>query len=314
MSGHPVPQPKSVEVLCVGHAAYDRCVYVESFPIENSKCETHELVESCGGPAANAAWLLSAWGLATGFAGLVGEDLYGGHIRDEFIAVGTDVSLLELRPGHATPLSTLIVNQENASRTIINRKLPGAFLQLDAPMLAGMSPRFLLHDGHELAASLTAMSLFPDALSVLDAGSWREGTATLAGRVHILAASERFALQATGLKSLRNQEEQRDCIARLRDQFATRTLVTLGERGLIYDDGEGFQSLPAFAAEAVDTTAAGDLFHGALVYALAQQKSWVESLRFASMAASLSVRKKGGRSSAPALTEVEEALALVGGR
>jgi sulfofructose kinase len=300
-----------LDVLCIGHAACDVSLFVYQYPQENTKCETHESLEACGGPAANAAWLLSSWGLRTGFAGLVGDDVHGRRTRDEFTAAGTDVSLLELRPAHATPLSIILINRENGSRTIINRKLKGASLSLEAAALRPLSTRVLLFDGHELEASLTAMKAFPHAVSILDAGSWREGTAALASKVHYLAASERFALQATGMTSLQNEADRRQCLSKLREQFGTRTIVTLGERGLIFDAGDSYNELPAFEASAVDTTAAGDIFHGAFAYAIAEGLPLLEALRFSSMTASLSVRKAGGRSSIPPLAEVKEALAHV---
>ena len=297
------------EVLCIGHAAYDLSAFVDGYPLENSKCETAESLEACGGPAANAAWLLSFWGMDCAFAGLVGEDAYGRRIRDEFLAVGTDVSLLELRPGHATPLSMILINKQNGSRTIVNRKIKGVPLQLDPVGLRALSPRVLLFDGHEPEASLNALEAFPEAVSILDAGSWREGTAVLAGRVHCLAASERFALQATGLTSVCDEEDRRECMRKLRDLYPTTVIVTLGEKGLIMDDGSGFHHLPAFPAQAVDTTAAGDLFHGALAFAIAQALPLWEGLRLAAMTASLSVRRPGGRNSCPSLNEVKAALA-----
>jgi sugar/nucleoside kinase (ribokinase family) len=301
----------SPEVLCIGHAAYDLGVVVQIFPQENSKCETRELLESGGGPAANAAYLLSSWGLRTGIATVVGDDVFGQRIHDEFECVGTNVSLLEMRPQHATPVSVILINQENGSRTIVNRKLETSPLHLDKAALARMSPRVLLFDGHELEASLEAMQAFPTALTILDAGSWRKGTAHLAGTVQYLATSERFAAQATGISSLARPEEQEKCLRVLRDRFATTTIVTLGERGLIVDDGSGFRHLPAFPARTVDTTAAGDIFHGALAFALAKSLPLWESLRFASMTASLSVRVPGGRTSIPPLAQVKEALAHV---
>jgi len=300
-----------LDVLCIGHAACDVSLFVDQYPTENSKCETYESLEACGGPAANAAWLLSTWGLSTGFAGLVGDDVHGRCTHDEFTAAGTDVSLLELRPGHATPLSIILINRENGSRTIINRKVKGASFFLNAAALFPLKPRVLLFDGHELEASLTAMQAFPDAITILDAGSWREGTAVLAGKVHYLAASERFALQATGLKSLQHDADRRQCLVKLREQFSGKTIVTLGERGLIFDTGDGYNELAAFPAATVDTTAAGDIFHGAFAFAIAGGMPLLEALRFSSITASLSVRKAGGRSSIPTLAEVKEALAHV---
>lgn len=301
----------SVDALCIGHAAYDLSVLVEQFPDENSKCETRELLESGGGPAANAAYLLSFWGVRCACAALVGNDIYGQRIRKDFQSVGTDVSFLELRAGHVTPVSLILINQQNGSRTIVNRKLSAQPLQLDPTALAAMSPNILLLDGHELQASLAALETFPEATSILDAGSWRDGTSRLSGEVDYLVASERFARQAAGLSDLKSDASRRGCVRHLRDRFLTTVVVTLGENGLIADDGNGFRYLPAYSARAVDTTAAGDIFHGAFAYALLQKISFWESLRFAAMTASLSVRVSGGRTSIPGVTAVKEALAYV---
>jgi sugar/nucleoside kinase (ribokinase family) len=296
----------------VGHAAIDLCVFVESFPAENSKCETEELQESGGGPAANAAYLLSSWGDRCGFAGLIGDDSYGRRIQEEFQAAGTDISMLELRPAHATPLSIILINKQTGSRTIVNRKLKTGALSLDEAALRRMSPRVLLFDGHELPASLAALRAFPKAISILDAGSWREGTAQLAGQVDYLAASERFALQASGVAHLNNDDARRACVSQLREQYSTAVIITLGEHGLVADEGSGFLHLPSYPAPVVDTTAAGDIFHGALAHAFARGMPFREGLRFASLTASLSVRVAGGRRSIPSLDKVKEELSHVG--
>src|SRR5580698_8632113 len=112
----------SIDVLCIGHAAYDVSMFVEEFPAENSKQETHTLAQAGGGPAANAACLLSSWGMRCAFGGLVGDDDQGKRIREEFEMAGTDISLLELQPGYETPLSFILVNRRSGSRTIVNRK------------------------------------------------------------------------------------------------------------------------------------------------------------------------------------------------
>lgn len=298
-----------INVLCIGHAAFDVSVMANHFPLENSKGETDQILEAGGGPAANAAYLLSSWGIRSGFAGLLGDDHYGRRITEEFQAVGTDLSLVDYRPGYATPLSIIWINRQNGSRTVINRTLPHSPLQFPPKALSQISPQVLLFDGHELEASLMALQAFPQAVSVLDAGSWREGTATLAGQVNYLVASEKFALQACALAQLAEEPDRQSCIRQLRQRYGHGVVVTLGENGVIADDGQGYCRLPAYPARTVDTTAAGDIFHGAFVYGLLQGMSFKETLRFASMTASLSVRKPGGRLSIPQLIEVQEALA-----
>ncbi|HAB19062.1 MAG TPA: carbohydrate kinase, partial [Verrucomicrobiales bacterium] len=146
--------------------------------------------------------------------------------------------------------SVILVNRQTGSRTIINRKAGGRFLQLGVSALANLTPKVLLFDGHEPEASLAGLLAIPNSISILDAGSWREGTASLAGKVNYLVASERFARQATGLGELGKESDRRSCLSRLREQFPTTVVVTLGEAGLIADDGSGFRHLPAFPAEA----------------------------------------------------------------
>ena len=62
-----------VSALCIGQAAWDLCFIVDDYPAENSKAETELLVESGGGPAANAAWLLARWDVSDGTGGLGGR-------------------------------------------------------------------------------------------------------------------------------------------------------------------------------------------------------------------------------------------------
>jgi len=301
----------SVELLAIGHASYDLTLFVDEFPRENSKLETYEMLEHGGGPAANAAYLLSLWGVNCGFAGLVGNDLYGQRVSDELRSAGVDLSLTEIRPSHVTPLSVILVNTCNGSRTIVNRKEMNAALQLHESQLEQADPRLLLFDGHEPEASHLALHALPGAVSILDAGSLRTGTEELAGKVSYLVASEHFALQATGLANLADQETQRKCLRQLRGRARAdaRLVVTLGERGLIYEEAGAFCHLPAFPVHPVDTTGAGDTFHGAFAFGILRGLSLHETLRLASMAAALSVQRRGGRPSIPALAEVQKELA-----
>ncbi len=300
----------AVEVLCIGHACLDLIVPVPYFPAENGTLAVYALTEWGGGPAANAAWLLASWGVPTAFAGLIGDDSQGRRVAEELHGAGADISLLEQRPGSVTPLSIVIVNTANGSRTIINRKPAQAFLASGHLDAARWVPRVLLFDGHEPTASLEAIARFPQARTVLDAGSLREGTRLLASRVDCLVASERFARSLSGVPELDTRESRDRCLAALRAVNPRGELVvTLGERGLIHDSGGRTVHLPAYAVQAVDTTAAGDIFHGAFVYGLLQGWPLADILRFSAWTAALSVQVRGGRTSVPSLPA---ALAVFG--
>ncbi|MGA2984805.1 MAG: PfkB family carbohydrate kinase [Terriglobia bacterium] len=307
---------RNLEVLAIGTAAYDFSLFIEEFPGENSKSEIHDMLEAGGGPAANAAYLLSLWGARCGFAGLLGDDYYGDRIRSEFESVGTDLSLTETRVNHPTPISFVLVNTRTGSRTIVNRKAPQGALVLRPSQLADLSPRVLLVDGHELEACRTARESFPQAASILDAGSLRPGTRAMAGMVDYLVASERFALQATGLADLASADQWQDCLQRLRTVARpdATIVVTLGERGLIFEGAGLCHHLPAYPVRAVDTTGAGDVFHGAFAYAILRGLPLELTLRVASLAAALSVRERGGRRSIPSLDAVRKEFKHVDGR
>ncbi|OWK35950.1 carbohydrate kinase family protein [Fimbriiglobus ruber] len=299
-----------IDVLCVGHAAWDVIVRVPEFPAEDAKAEATALAESGGGPAANAAYLLSLWGAKCGFAGLVGDDEAGSRIAREFQTVGVDVTGLERRPGHATPVSLVLVSERTGSRTIVTRKATASPLQL--LIAAGAEPKVLLFDGHELNASLEAIDRFPHAATILDAGSVREGTRELVRRVSYLVASERFARQFTGLPTLETPAAQTAAVAELYKVNGQPVVITLGSRGLVYGTDVRCEHLPAVPALTVDTTAAGDIFHGAFAYGVLTGLGWDATLKLAATAAALSVEKPGGRASIPTLDRVREALTRAG--
>ncbi len=301
----------SVELLCVGHAAFDLTMFLPEFPPEDSKLEIRDMLESGGGPAANAAYLASLWGCSTAFAGLIGDDAFGKTIREEFQRVGTDISMLESRPGQATPCSVIWVSGRTGSRTIVNRKAGTAVYQLPVSSLQPLAlvpPKCLLFDGHELVAARTALERFPHAVSVLDAGSVRPGTLELAGKVDYVIASERFARQLLGVASLETEVSQMGALVKLESLGSKNAVITLGKRGLIGRDNREFRRLAAFPAQTIDTTGAGDVFHGAFAHGVVTGLDYWPNLRRASMAAALSVERRGGRPSIPLLSAVEQAL------
>jgi sugar/nucleoside kinase (ribokinase family) len=297
-------------VLCVGHACYDIVFSLAEFPSENRKYKTDAAEQSPGGPACNAASLLGKWGADASLACLVGEDVYAGLILDEMRAGGVDTSLCQKRAGHTTPLSCVIVNSATGSRTIINRRDTRQRLALaEAAFLRSFpdAPRVLLFDGHEPEASLAAMGAFPEALTVLDAGSLREGTDILSRRVDYCIASETFAREAEGYTE--GPESLEKALRGLSLRGAAHVCVTLGENGGAYLEAGALRRYKPYPAKTLDSTAAGDIFHGAFAWALLDGRGFGAALRLAAVAAGLSVQRRGGRASIPGL---EETLRLEG--
>ncbi len=297
-----------VDVLCIGHSAYDVTLPLQGFPEENLKYAINYIVESGGGPSGNGAYLLSKWGLSSSYIGILGEDHYGKRILEEFNDVGVDTSMIKIEKNYSTPYSTIIVNLNNGSRTIVNYRVPKDDFDIDITRLKKINPKVILLDGHELKTSLKALELFPRAKTILDAGSVRENTLVLAEKVDYLIASERFALKYCEMDSIKREEDYNICINKMKNLNQGNIIITLGERGLIYEEQGEIEKIDAFEVNAVDTTGAGDIFHGAFAYGLIKEYSLIHNLKFASMAAALSVEKLGGRQSIPDVKEVLEKL------
>jgi sulfofructose kinase len=121
-----------------------------------------------------------------------------------------------------------------------------------------------------------------------------EGTLALMEQVDYLVCSEKFARQFAG-----NEETALDRLA----EVSPAVVVTLGERGLIWRRGQERGVLSAFPVTAIDTTGAGDAFHGAFAAAVSLRINWLDILKYASAAGSLCCTKTGARSGLPSQEE-----------
>jgi sulfofructose kinase len=280
----------TVDVLCVGHASYDLIFSVNRHPDADEKIVADSLLSCGGGPAANAAVCISKLGLTAGFAGYLGRDLYGDKHVQELLDYGVDMQLV-IRGTSPTPLSMIIVKPDG-KRCLINYKSDTQALPDDALSLPGVPAKVVLFDGHEPFISLPLADKARQANipTVLDAGSVHEGTLALMKRVDYLVCSEKFACQYAG--------DEITALGRL-SEFALNVVITLGERGLVWQRGTEQGELTAYPVTAIDTTGAGDAFHGAFAAALAAGMDWQALLRYASAAGALCCTQMGARLGLP---------------
>lgn len=291
-------QPSLLDVLCVGHAAWDLLFTVEGFIEEDRKVRALNLVQSGGGPAANAACLLARWGLRTTLIARVGNDAFGALIRGELDEAGVDTSRLLCLGDTPTPVSCILANQRAGTRTVVNHRRDPQALP-DAFALPNHAPRAILCDGHEPVMSRRALKRFGGAVSILDAGSFREDTHHLASCVDHAIVSSDFAREATGIHPIDDSSAEH-CLRGLSKRYPSRVAITRGAHGIsAMDDARRTYHLRPPAVTAVDSTAAGDIFHGAFVWALLQGHEYRAALVVAMRTAALSVTRPGGRQSIP---------------
>ena len=126
-------------------------------------------------------------------------------------------------------------------------------------------------------------------------------------KISILVVNETEAEILSGIAVTSNESVVK-AAEKLKELGCSSVIITLGVKGSFVLSQEGKEWVPAFNVNAVDTTAAGDIYCGSLAVALSEGKSFAESVKFASAAAAISVTRMGAQPSAPSRNEIDEFL------
>ena len=291
-----------MKVVCVGHSTYDITLPMNEYPEENIKHRLEKHYECGGGPASNGAYLLAKWGMDTTILSVLGNDYYADKIIESFESVGANTKFLEKRDDHATSSSYIIANMSNGSRTVLtSKKPPVRKLSLDTSVDADV----ILVDGEHPETALEVLMENPQAISVIDAGRLNKDTKLLGKLVKYLVCSKDFAEEFCETKlDCTNKEQLIECHTKLVEYFQTNVIITLEAYGsFAIIDGE-YEIIPSIKVKAVDSTGAGDIFHGAFTYFISNNYSLKETIRLSSITAAISVTRIGSRFSIPDLDEV----------
>jgi sulfofructose kinase len=328
----PTPAPPH-DVLCIGLVCTDLLLAVPHHPAPDEKLRATSRLVAPGGPAAVAAAQIARLGGRAAFAGLLGDadtDPFAALLREAFVAEGIDTSALLSVPDWETPLAAILVKPD-ATRAVLSHRPapPQTVTMLVTPCISTPSTAFeisprktvtsmvtlprarvLLADGHrpEWTSALLAQARATSAPLVLDAGSWHDAIRDLAPHAAHLVASEacaRAALAGRDPASVPPAELRATLLA----APSATVVVTLGQRGLLWQTAAAHGAVPAFSIESMDTTGAGDAFHGAYALALARGLPLPEILRYASAAGALACTRPGAWPALARTSELEAFLA-----
>ncbi len=291
-----------MKIVCIGHATYDTTLPLEKYPIENQKHRIPKKIECGGGPASNAAYLLAKWGMDTTFIGIVGNDYYGDKIIEEFKNIGIETDYIEKNSNIETDTSYILANLSNGSRTILTAKsdLP---IKVDKPNdISGVD--VILVDGEHFETAKQMLLSHPNAISIIDAGRVNEYTKELGKMVTYLVCSKDFAEEFTNKKvDYQNFDSLIEIYEILKMHFNTNVIITLEDKGS-FTKLDDYEIIPSIKVKPLDSTGAGDIFHGAFTYFIANQYNLKQAIELASIAGALSVEKIGSRYAMPTLQEV----------
>ena len=292
-----------MKVLCIGHSSWDISVPVDEYPVENTKYRYNEKYAAGGGPASNAAFLLGKWGIDTVIATVIGSDDFGTKIKKEFQEIKVNTEYIETTYEKDTSFSFILINKKNGNRTVFTvatKHPPLKKYNYD------FTPDIILTDGHDYGASQNALTKYPNAISVIDAGRVTQELIELCKYIKYIVCSKGFAETVTGLKfNYDNPQTLVNIYNKLQNKYPNANIViTLEEHGALYQVNNQIKIMPGLKCNTVDTTGAGDIFHGAFVYGLANNFDFEKIITIANIAAGLSVQKMGSRLSIPSLSEV----------
>jgi len=289
-----------MRVVGIGQCSWDYLATVGSFPANDTKAEVRDWQEQGGGPVATALVTLARLGVPCDFLGVIGDDLEGEKIVDSLRCEGIGVSGLIGRKQAISQKAFIAIEKLSAKRTIFwQRPTSPPLLPGELPEMTFDNCCFLLLDGLmsevSLFAAEKARSLGVPVM--LDAGKVRPGMLEVARLCDYLVASEQFAcdLGWTGNPTAFRQQAK--------DLGAPVVTITLGAEGSITYLNNEIIAIPAFPVEALDTTGAGDVFHGAYIFGLLRGLELVDTIRFASAVAAIKCKRIGGRAGIPDLAE-----------
>jgi len=300
-------------ILCTGIAVLDEVFRLDEFPAAEAKVEAAEFVALGGGCAANAAVAIARLGGEAGFAGPLGGPAGREPISDRILAglerEGVDCTGCVRLDGVASVISAIFVNRrgERTIATHRSRRLDAVMPRDVDKLLAGADAVLADNRFPNFSLPICRAALRRGIPVVLDADKPAPpDEALFSACSHVVFSAE----------SLRGTMATEDLAAALR-QFGRATdaflAVTDGANPVRWrDGGDAICETPVFRITAIDTLAAGDVFHGAFTLALVEGSDAAVAIRFAAAAAGVKCTRFGGSTAAPTRAEAEALLAQGG--
>ncbi|MBX7233876.1 MAG: ribokinase [Caldilineales bacterium] len=297
-------------VLVVGSLNMDQIFRLPRFPRPGETMLAPDVITAPGGKGANQAVAAARMGAGVRMVGCVGDDAFGGSLRQSLVAAGVEAS--GLRSLADAPTGTaLIMLVEGEDNSIV--VAPGANDRVTVAALDAIdwSEVAVLLVQFEIPLEVTAEAMrrarAAGATVILDPAPPRPCPPDLLALAHILTPNETEAEALAGrpVTDLESAEQVGRILLAGGEQ---RVIVKLGDQGALVCTDSGCRHWPALPVPVLDTTAAGDAFCGALAAGLAAGAAFDQAMTTAMAAGALAVTKLGAQPSLPTRMEVEELL------
>ena len=295
-------------IVVVGSTNTDMVVKAARIPAPGETILGGRFLMNPGGKGANQAVAAARLGAEVVFIAKVGDDLFGREAKALFAKENICTDYVLTDPSEPSGVALIMVDAKGenciavasgANGTLMPEDiegLKGVIAQADMLLMQLETPLETVRYAADVAVNLGVPVILNPAPAC-------ELPADLYDCLEVITPNESEAELLTSIKV--TDEASAEAAARvLCDKGVLNVVITMGAKGAYVFDGEDGVMVPAFKVEAVDTTAAGDVFNGALAVALTEELELEEAVRFASKAASISVTRMGAQASAPRREEL----------
>lgn len=299
------------KIVVIGSCNTDMVISMDHLPLPGETLIGGEFFMNSGGKGANQAVAAARLGGNVSFIAKVGNDPFGKRALEQYRAEGIDVKHILTDPEQPSGVALIMVDAQGENSIAV---ASGANAHLTTKDINN-AKEILSHADIVLMQLETPITTVEHAANVakrsgakviLNPAPAQPLPESLLQNLHILIANETEAEFISG-----TQITDMDSVARaadiLCDKGVEKVVITLGSRGAFVKERGNYHQIPGLKVKAVDATAAGDTFCGALCVALAEGKNLTEAVTFANRCAAVTVTRMGAQSSLPYRSEIEEA-------
>lgn len=300
------------KIVVVGSYNIDMTIKAARIPQPGETIIGGSFSMGTGGKGANQAVAAARAGAEVWFIARVGNDTFGDEALQHLHRDGINTDFMIRDKTAPTGVASIVVDEAGENSIVVasgaNSRLQPCDVEAAKDVIAAADTVLLqLESPLETVAATAEMAAACGVGVVLNPAPAQTLAPALLKFFSIITPNEVEAEMLTGIK-IANEKSWAAAAQALRTRGVATAMITLGSQGVFVATAHQRFLVPAFKVEAVDTTAAGDVFNGALAAFLSRDRTIGEAVRLACAAAALSVTKLGAQASAPFLHEIQNFL------
>ncbi|HIW51850.1 MAG TPA: ribokinase [Candidatus Alistipes excrementipullorum] len=298
------------KIIVIGSSNTDLAIKTIRIPEPGETVMGGTFMMTAGGKGANQAVAVARLGGDVAFVTKVGDDMFGDESRARYVKEGLPEKFLLVEKGTPSGVALITVDARGENCIVVapgaNNALTCADVDAVRDEIAAADYLLLqLEIPMEVVEHAAEVAVANGTKVILNPAPAAELSKTLIESLYLITPNRTECQLLSGV-AIANEADAGAAAGKLMEMGVKNVIVTLGSKGSLVRTAEGCTVVEACRVESVDTTAAGDVFNGALCVALSEGKDLVEAARFASRASAISVTRMGAQSSVPYRAELGE--------